>query len=114
MITNYLLVAIRNILRNKGLSFLNITGLAAGISCSLLIFLWVADELAMDAFHVKKDRLYKVMENQHYSNGVIFTFSSTPGPMAPAIKEKFPEIELATRITWSERRLFQFKEHGFY
>ncbi len=114
MIYNYLLVALRNILRNKGFSFLNIAGLAAGISCSLLIFLWVADELTTDAFHEKKDRLYKVMENQHYSNGVIFTFSSTPGPMAPAIKEKFPEIELATRITWPERRLFQFKESSFY
>jgi putative ABC transport system permease protein len=114
MIYNYLLVAFRNIFRNKGFSFLNLAGLAAGISCSLLIFLWVADELAMDAFHEKKDRLYKVMENQHYSNGVIFTFSSTPGPMAPAIKEKYPEIEMATRITWQERRLFQFKEKNFY
>jgi len=63
---------------------------------------------------VNKDRLYKVMENQTYSGGQIYTFSSTPGPMAPVLKDEFPEIELSTRITWGDRRLFQFGENGFY
>ena len=72
------------------------------------------DELSMDKFHVNNNRLYRIMENQFYTNGSIFTFSSTPGPMAPAIKEKYPEIELATRITWGETRLFKFQEKAFY
>lgn len=114
MIKNYLLVGLRNLLRNKAFSFINIVGLAFGIACSLLIFLWVDDELRMDAFHVNNDRLYKVMENQTYSGGQMYTFSSTPGPMAPVLKERFPEIEMATRITWPERRLFQSGQKSFY
>ncbi len=114
MIKNYLLVTLRNLLRNKAFSFINIAGLAFGISCSLIIFLWVTDEMNMDAFHVNNDRLYKVMENQTYSAGQMYTFSSTPGPMAPVLKDRFPEIEMATRITWPERRLFQIGEKGFY
>src|SRR5882672_8859203 len=114
MIKNYLLITFRNLLRNKAFSFINIFGLAFGISCSLIIFLWVRDELNTDGFHVNKDRLYKIMENQTYSGGQIYTFSSTPGPMAPVLKDEFPEIELSTRITWGDRRLFQFGEKGFY
>jgi putative ABC transport system permease protein len=114
MIKSYLLITFRNLLRNKAFSFINIFGLAFGISCSLIIFLWVHDELGTDGFHVNNDRLYKILENQTYSGGQIFTFSSTPGPMAPVLKEEFPEIEMATRITWEERRLFQFGEKNFY
>jgi predicted permease len=114
MIKNYLVVTLRNLWRNKVFSFINVAGLAFGISCSLLIFLWVNDELSMDSFHASKDRLYKVMENQTYSGGQIYTFSSTPGPMAPVLKDRFPEIEMSTRITWPERRLFQAGEKGFY
>lgn len=114
MIKNYLLITFRNLLRNKAFSFINIFGLAFGISCSLIIFLWVRDELNTDGFHVNNDRLYKILENQTYSGGRMYTFSSTPGPMAPVLKDEFPEIELATRITWEERRLFQFGEKNFY
>jgi len=114
MIKNYLLITFRNLLRNKAFSFINIFGLAFGISCSLIIFLWVRDELNTDKFHANSDRLYKVMENQTYSGGQIYTFSSTPGPMAPVLKDEFPEVELSTRITWEERRLFQFREKSFY
>src|SRR5690349_9843819 len=114
MIKNYLIVTLRNLWRNKVFSFINVAGLAFGISCSLLIFLWVNDEMSMDNFHVDNDRLYKIMENQTYSGGQIYTFSSTPGPMAPVLKEKFPEIEMSTRITWPERRLFQVGDKNFY
>ena len=112
MIRNYLLITFRNLLRNKAFSFINIFGLAFGISCSLIIFLWVRDELNTDKFHINSERLYKVMENQTYSGGQMYTFSSTPGPMAPVLKDEFPEVELSTRITWEERRLFQFGEIG--
>jgi ABC-type lipoprotein release transport system permease subunit len=54
------------------------------------------------------------MENQRYSDGRIYTFASTPGPMAPFIKEKFPEIEQASRMTWDITRLFQLDDKSFY
>jgi putative ABC transport system permease protein len=114
MLKNYLLITLRTLFRNKAFSAINIVGLAFGMSCSLIILLWVNDEMSMDAFHEHNDRLYRVLEKQTYTNGSVFVFSSTPGPMAPVIKEKFPEIELASRITWPENRLFAVQEKSFY
>jgi predicted permease len=114
MIKNYLLITFRNIFRNKLFSGVNILGLAFGICSTLLILLWVFDELHVDKFHAQSDRLYRVMENQKASDGRIYTWAATPGPMAPFIKEKYPEIELATRVTWDENLLFQFGEKSFY
>lgn len=114
MLKNYLLITLRTLFRNKAFSTINILGLAFGMSCSLIILLWVNDEMSMDAFHENNYRLYRVLEKQTYTNGSIFVFSSTPGPMAPVIKEKFPEIELASRITWPENRLFAFEDKSFY
>jgi putative ABC transport system permease protein len=114
MIRNYLLVALRNILRNKLFSAVNIFGLAFGICSALLIFLWVNDELQYDHFHDRSNRLYRVMENQQYTDGQRYTFSATPAPMAPFIKEKYPEIEKASRFTWSVDNLFQYGEKSFY
>ncbi|MEP6733901.1 MAG: ABC transporter permease [Chryseolinea sp.] len=114
MIKNYILIAFRNILRNKIFSIVNILGLAFGICSAVLIFLWVNDELEHDRFHANLDRLYRVMENQQYSDGRLFTFASTPGPMAPFIKEKFPEIEKASRFTWEVTNLIQRDDKAFY
>src|SRR5258706_1381018 len=88
MVKNYFLIAIRNIARNKLFSTVNILGLATGIASALMIFLWVNDELKVDQFHARLNRIYRVMENQKYTDGKLFTFSSTPGPLAPFIKEK--------------------------
>ncbi len=114
MFKNYLLVAIRNIFRNKLFSFVNILGLAFGIGSALLIFLWINDELGVDKFHERVGRIYRVMENQKYTDGRMFTFSSTPGPMAPFIKDKYPEIVLSSRFTWPVNELFQVEEKSFF
>lgn len=114
MIKNYLLIAVRNIFRNKLFSTVNILGLAFGICSALLIFLWVNDELEYDYFHANANRLYRVMENQKYTDGRIYTFAATPGPMAPFIKEKYPEIEKATRYTWEVNNLMQVEDKTFY
>jgi predicted permease len=114
MIKNYLLIAVRNIVRNKLFSTVNILGLAFGICSALLIFLWVNDELEYDYFHANASRLYRVMENQKYTDGRIYTFAATPGPMAPFIKEKYPEIEKATRFTWEVNNLMQVDDKTFY
>jgi putative ABC transport system permease protein len=114
MFKNYLLIAFRNIVRNKLFSTVNILGLAFGICSALLIFLWVNDELQYDYFHANASRLYRVMENQKYTDGRIYTFAATPGPMAPFIKEKYPEIEKATRFTWEVNNLMQVDDKTFY
>jgi len=114
MIKNYLLIAVRNLFRNKLFSTVSILGLAFGICSALLIFLWVNDELEFDHFHANRDRLYRVMENQRYTDGRIYTFAATPGPMAPFVKEKYPEIEKATRFTWEVNNLLQAGDKTFY
>jgi len=114
MLKNYLTIAVRNIVRNKLFSFVNILGLAFGMGSAILIFLWVNDELQFDRFHTNGRRIYRVMENQKYSDGKIYTFSSTPGPMAPFIKEKFPEIEKASRVSWEVNNLFQVEDKSSY
>jgi ABC-type antimicrobial peptide transport system permease subunit len=114
MLKNYLTIALRNIVRNKLFSTLNILGLAIGMGSAILIFLWVNDELKVDQFHEQGAQLYRVMENQQYTDGKLFTFSSTPGPMAPFIKDKYPEIERATRFSWPVNNLFTYGDKSFY
>ncbi len=78
MLTNYLKIAWRNLLRHKVFSFINILGLALGMTCSILIMLWVQDERSFNRFHTKIDRLYRVMEVQHYGCNEDFTIDATP------------------------------------
>lgn len=98
MLKSFFKTTVRTLLRNKTYSFLNIFGLAVGIACTGLIFLWVEDELNYDSANLKKDRLYMVLNNWpwegHYS-----TFESTPAPMAPALKAGIPGLANTCRYT---------------
>ena len=98
MLRHYLVVAIRNLRKNAGYSFINITGLAIGLMAFTLIFLWVRNELSYDRFHVQADRLFRVVENQYYANNDVFPVAVTPAPLAPHLRENFPDIANATRI----------------
>src|ERR1700752_2732825 len=99
MFKNLFKTAVRTLLRNKTYSLLNIFGLAIGIACAGLIFLWVEDELSYDQFP-KKDLVYHIQENQTYE-GKVRTFNSSPGLLAPAIEKEIPGIAAASR---SKRR----------
>jgi putative ABC transport system permease protein len=119
MLYNYLKIAIRNLLRHKVFSFINIFGLALGMTCSILIMLWVQDELSFNQFHTNIGRLYRVIEDQHYPGGEDLVMESTPGPLAEALKKEFPEITHATKISWDAQVLLaqggkRYKETGFY
>ncbi|MGB3863131.1 MAG: ABC transporter permease [Candidatus Aminicenantaceae bacterium] len=62
MIKNYIKIALRNLSRHKGYSFINIAGLAIGMACCILILLWVQDELSFDRFHKNADSIYHFMD----------------------------------------------------
>jgi predicted permease len=118
MIKNYFKIAWRNLLHNKTFSLINIFGLALGMTCSLLIMLWLKDELKRDRFHANDKRLFRVMENQFYS-GDISTFPASPGILAENIVKDVPEIEMASQMLWEEEPLFTVgdkfdKEKGRY
>src|ERR1700744_6319834 len=98
MIKNYLKTAFRSLIKNRSYSFLNIFGLAIGIACASLIFLWVEDEVNYDNQNIKKDRIYLARENQKFDTKV-FTHSSTPGLLGPAILADFPGVANTCRVS---------------
>src|SRR5919199_345341 len=102
MLRNYIKIAWRNIVKSKTFSFINVLGLALGMTCSLLILLWVQDERSVDQFHVNGPRIYQVLENQKWTGSEISTTPSTPGPLAPALTAELPEVEKSVKVTWEQ------------
>ncbi|GAB3895759.1 ABC transporter permease [Spirosoma agri] len=95
MIKNYLKIAWRGLRKNKGFSFINITGLAVGMAVAMLIELWVWDELTFDRFYDNESRLYRVMLNRT-ANGTTTTQSNGPLPLVDALRNEVPEIKSVT------------------
>lgn len=96
MIRNYIKTAIRNFLRDKGYSFINVMGLAIGMTCSLLIALYVWDELRYDNFHLKEN-LYRVALHRTFPANDTY-WATTPSPMAEVLTNEYPEVKEATRL----------------
>ncbi len=97
MLKNFFKTTLRSLSKNKGYSFLNIFGLAIGIACAGLIFLWVEDDLNFDSNNLKKDRLFIVKTNNKVDNGV-YTHSSTPGPLAASLQATIPGVVNTCRV----------------
>ena len=111
-------ITFRKLWQNKEYSFLNIFGLAIGIACASLIFLWVEDESNFNRVNVKKDRIYAVGCNQAF-DGKVFTFNgvfsnATPGPLAPALKNEIPGIVNVGRVSHGIASLFTIGEKSIY
>ena len=113
MFKNYIKTTFRNLWKNKTYSFLNIFGLAIGIACAALIFLWVEDELTYNHYFTNRDNLYIVKDQQTY-DGTTYTFDATPGPMAGAIKAEIPGIKNTARSSWSDQLLFSVGDKSIY
>ncbi len=99
MIRNYFKIAWRNLAKRKVFTAINVLGLAIGITCAGLILLWVEDEMSFDNVFPKQDTVYYVPTNQTFENE-IYTFYSTPGPLAEDLKDEIPEI-IKSATTWS-------------
>jgi putative ABC transport system permease protein len=104
MIKNYFKVAYRNLIRNKGFSFINITGLAIGMAAAILILLWIQDERSYDQFHTNKERIYQVWNRVPF-DGKLRTWNSVSEPLAPAVVKDLPEVELAVRVGYDDNTL---------
>ena len=98
MLKNYLKTAWRNIRRNKLFSAINILGLSIGIATCFIIMLYVQDELSYDRFNEKADRIYRIAFKANIDGGKIFEGNVMP-PVAAALKNDYPEVEEATRIS---------------
>ena len=97
MFTNYLKLALRNLMRNKVYSFINIFGLALGITCCLLLSLYIWDEMSYDKHHKRANDLYRIITNIQTESTVERVGATSP-PIAVAIKDEVPEVEAAARI----------------
>jgi ABC-type antimicrobial peptide transport system permease subunit len=95
MFRNYLFTSLRILWRHKVFSLINILGLTLGITCSLLILLWVRDEYSVDAFHKNKSSLYIIYERQSNDDRVDAGYY-TPGPLGDELKKKIPEVLYAS------------------
>jgi ABC-type antimicrobial peptide transport system permease subunit len=105
MFKNYLLTAWRNFWKNRTFSFINTAGLALGMTCSLLIMLWIQDERRVDKFHANDKNLYSVFERQYY-DGKIEAFHGTPGMLAEEMKKVLPEVKYGANMAWSDKVAF--------
>jgi putative ABC transport system permease protein len=118
MFKNYLKIAFRNLTKQKSYSFINITGLAIGMACAIFILLWVQDELSYDRFHVNNDHIFRVV-TKFIDEGNTYYGEQTSAPVAPFLKNNFPEIQKSTTfcsswLTGNSRNIIKFGEKSFY
>ncbi len=97
MLKSYFQVARRYLLRHKGYAFLNVAGLALGLTCCVLILLYVRQELRYDRFHEKAQRICRLVSDDEIGGNMQY-FSTSPGAAAAALKQEFPEVEQAVRF----------------
>src|ERR1041384_7739151 len=97
MFTSYLKIAIRNLLRNRTYSLINILGLALGVACCQLQLLYIWDEMSFDKHHRRGNDLYRIVSNFESDLVVGKTGSASP-PIAMTIKNEVPEVEAAVRV----------------
>lgn len=93
MIKHNFVVTLRHFNRNKTSFLINLIGLSTGLACTLLIYLWVQDEVSIDKFHQKDDRLYTIMHNVEMAT--TSTGDDTPYELAQTLREEIPEVEFA-------------------
>jgi putative ABC transport system permease protein len=118
MLHNYIKIALRNLSTNRLYAFLNIAGLAVGLSAGILVLLWVTDEMRYDRFHHNLPNIYGILQHQT-QGGITYTFDATPGPLAAALRAEIPEVARAARTDWPGRHLVtvgdkSYYERGFY
>jgi len=92
MFSNYFKIALRHLLKDSVYSFINIAGLSVGLACSMLILLWVSDEMSYDTFHGNADRIHQVWINAEY-DGTINSYRTVPFPTKDALKSEDSRIK---------------------
>src|SRR5678810_193080 len=108
MLKNYFKIAWRNITRHKAYSTLNIAGLSIGMACSILILLWVENELSYDRFNANADQLYRLT-----ANAGDFKAAVSPAGMAEGLQAQLPEIKATVRLSKPSDNLFETGDQKF-
>ena len=112
MLGNYSLIAIRNLLKNKLYSIINILGLAVGFACCIFIYLYLSHELSYDTFHQDYERIYRVPMSKKSATRIARWGINTT-PLAPELMAKYPEVELAGRLSDTEEKSIKYGDLNF-
>src|SRR6476646_9179650 len=99
MLRNYLKIAIRNLMKYKFISFINLFGLTVGLTCCLLILAFILQELSYDTYQPYASRTYRISRRFHDERGVqSLHLGAIAPPFGPLLRNEFPEIEKMTRL----------------
>ena len=109
MLKNFIITAVRSLLRNKSYLIVNVLGLAIGLTSFIFISMYVLHELSYDRFHSKSDRIYRVKVKGQMS-GQVLDQAITAAPMAAALIADYPEVEQTVRIARFGAWLVRYKE----
>lgn len=112
MVKNYFKIAWRNLRKNRTFSFINITGLASGLACFILIALYVADELSYDRFHSKATRICRINSDIVFG-GAVLHFTQTSDMMGQLLQKDFPQVEDYVRLYTAEGTQLVKKDNEF-
>jgi putative ABC transport system permease protein len=113
MLQHYLTISWRNLRVNRLYSLLNISGLAVGLACGILILLWISHEMSYDRFHKNLPNVYQLMRHEVMS-GEYFTGDVTPAPLGPSLKASMPEVVYATRTLGAGKQLVNAGNENTY
>src|SRR6056297_3353765 len=112
MLRNYLKIAWRNLLKNKGYSVINIGGLAIGMTCFLLIAMFIRNELSYDSYHEKGDRIFRVVHHSSPDNSEDRWIWGN-APVGPALKSDFPEVIEKVQFSGRSDVLLEYNNRSF-
>ncbi|MEI9920699.1 MAG: ABC transporter permease [Bacteroidota bacterium] len=113
MFRNLVKIALRNLLKDKAYSGINILGLTIGITCSLFLLMYIMDELSYDAYHAKAKNIYRIISDIKEPDNA-FTWRTTQRPLAVEIRHNYPEILNAVRFDGTGRRTYSYGDKKFY
>ncbi len=118
MLRNLFTISIRSLLKDKAYSAINVLGLTIGITCSLLLLVYILDELSYDRYHTNGENIYRIISHVKEPDDA-FTWSSTQIPLAEELRDNYPEVENAVRFIQMNDNIYkkgdvQFAEEDFY
>ena len=114
MIKSYFKIAFRNLTKNKGISFINITGLAIALACSVLIILYIQNELSYDMQHPEAEKIFRVLTIDKALGVSSNLVGITLPALGPAMKEEFPEVTESVRLSRSGKDLVEYNHKTLY
>lgn len=109
MFQHNIMLTFRSYMRYKSAFLINLIGLASGLACTLLIYLWVQSELQVNQFHDKSDRLYRVVANNESASGISTNYA-TPALLPQTLAANFPEVEFATTESWTDSYTLSYEQ----